>query len=232
MGKNKKFIIGCFFAFYVQLFVGKAAVSGDSLFVRINQSYFDGQHIEIPVVFAAQGPVISLDLAFRFDVNRLQFDNVTNTVSGLQYLFYLNPVDSVWRLTSYHPAGLLPSTPVFNLRFLALNNEACAYDFSDQEGFLNGDSCYTQVIGCMNNTGFGEQDETKDVGFFPNPFSSHLNITAPEGTTLRVYGANGQLVATSTAPAYLNALMWPDGVYFLHVVDRLNVRMFKLLKCQ
>jgi hypothetical protein len=232
MGVIKKIGIIYFLALGGPTMLSFGSINTDSLFVKIHDAYFVGQYVEIPVSFSAQGPVFSLDLAFRFDFNRLQFDNLTGIYPGLQYLFYLNPLDSIWRLTSFHPSGLAPNAPVFNLRFFTSNNEACAYDFSDQEGFLNGDSCYSQVNGCLNNTGIEEANEMDDISFFPNPFFNELNITAPVGASVHVYRANGQLVESSVGPAYVNTIRWPDGLYFIHVVHHAKVRVFKLLKCQ
>jgi len=207
-----------------------SSINGDTLRLDINSSYFSGSYVEIPVTFSSVGNVYSVDMAFRFNTNRLMFDDVVNPSPGLQYLYYLNPNDSVWRFTSYNPSGLLTGPPICHLRFLSLSNEACAYDFDSQEGYINGDSCNIEIQGCMDNVGFGEWDNNDHGVIFPNPFSEELNILTPPGATVHVYGYNGVLLIKSISILHINAQTWPDGLYIVRIDDGEEVRLFKALK--
>ncbi|MFZ9942849.1 MAG: T9SS type A sorting domain-containing protein [Bacteroidia bacterium] len=189
-----------------------------------------GQYVEIPVSFTAQGPVFSLDLAFRFDSNRLQFDHLTGISSGLQYLFYLNPLDSIWRLTSFHPNGLAPNTPVFNLRFFTSNNEACAYDFSEEEGYLNGDSSAITINGCMNNTGLESALDHKPLKAYPNPFSNELYFDGIHAGEILVFSTNGSLMAKGFSPSKVETSKWPSGMYFVRYQICGRIVFTKLIK--
>ena len=101
----------------IQFNIGYCSTGTDTLRLNINSSFFSGTYVEIPVMFSSGGNVFSVDMALRFDSNRLIFDDVVNPASGLQYLYYLNPNDSIWRFTSFHPLGLQAGNPILYLRF-------------------------------------------------------------------------------------------------------------------
>ena len=207
-----------------------SSINGDTLRLDINSSYFSGSYVEIPVTFSSAGSVFAVDMAFRFDANRLIFDDVVNPAPGLQYLFYLNPNDSVWRFTSYDPSGLITGTPICHLRFFSLSNEACAYDFGSQEGYINGDSCNIEIQGCMDNVGFGDVSEGLQIHVYPNPFTNGLYVESPSDTQIEIFDFHGRLICENYTNTWIETTNWAYGGYFVKVIDKKTVRYIRVHK--
>lgn len=203
------------FLYAVQCNIGYCSTGNDTLRLNINSSFFSGTYVEIPVILSSSGNVFSVDMAFKFDYNRLIFDDVVNPHSGLQYLYYLNPIDSIWRFTSYHPFGLQAGNPIFYLRFLTLSNEACAYDFSSEEGYINGDSCNIDILGCMDNVGGIENPEGISFTTFPNPFIEQLEIVADHRTSFSICDTKGRVYFEGQGTRTIMTSDWPDGIYLI-----------------
>lgn len=204
--------------------------SGDTVKLDVNQSYFDGSDVEVPVIINSSATVFSVDMAIRFNTNRITFDSLTNIISGLQYLYYLNPNDSIWRVTSYLPSGITPGSTVFNLRFSTADNEVCAYDFSDQQAFINGDSSVIQTIGCMDNLGIVQLDQSASTYAYPNPFIDQLQTVADHNTDFWITDINGRVYFEGHGTRMVLTSGWPDGIYFLKFNrDEFNLTI-KLLK--
>lgn len=204
---------------------------GDTISVALSNAYFVGSYVEIPVYFSSQGSVNALDLALRFDANRLQFDDIISPAPGLQYLYHTNPQDSVWRLTSYCPNAIDPLLPVFYLRLLTLDNEACAFDFSEEEGYLNGDACVITVLGCLSNTGWAEIHVGAGMAAYPNPFQNELHVKCPNGMRVMVMDMLGNMVEEALGPVTFNTDFWRGGIYTVIMIggqSRITIRAVKL----
>lgn len=204
--------------------------NGDSLRLDINDAYFSGSYVEIPVTIFSFGNVFAVDFAFRYDFNRLVFDDVVNAMPGLQYLYYQNPIDSIWRFTSYLPNGFQFGTSVCHLRFLTLSNEACAYDFTVPEGYINGDSCVMEIQGCMDNLGLTNLD-VKDLTIpYPNPFSDQLFLESKTEKLVHIFDCNGVLILKTKSGEPIHTGSWPVGMYYVKIFDRQFHHSFKMLK--
>jgi len=104
------------------------------------------------------------------------------------------------------------------------------------EGFSdNGNSLYLDNLNVLVS-----QKNFSDylITVFPNPFSDEINIAGlveDESTTIRVHGANGQLVYENTFVAtggsqVLNASKWADGVYVININSPSKTHKTKLVK--
>ena len=204
--------------------------SSDTIRIDINQSYFDGSDVEVPVTIHGSSVIYAVDLAIRFNGIRIQFDSLTNVLNGLQYLYYSNPNDSIWRITSYHPLGIQPGSTVFNLRFITFNNEVCVYDFSDQEAFINGDSSAIEIIGCMDNLGLPNQEFSKLARVYPNPFSDQLFIEPYTSRFVQIFDYRGTLLMQTGTQSSIDTRLWPAGIYFVSFLDNQRRYSYKLLK--
>lgn len=204
--------------------------SGDTVKLDINQSYFDGSDVEVPVIINSSATVFAVDMAIRFNTNRITFDSLTNIINGLQYLYYLNPNDSIWRVTSYLPSGITPGSTVFNLRFSTADNEVCAYDFSDQQAFINGDSSVFQTIGCMDNLGIVQLGQSASTYAYPNPFYDRFYINAGSKGDVQVLDFQGRVILNKVDSGIIDASAWAAGTYFIRIVGRYPSRPFKIVK--
>lgn len=174
--------------------------------------------------------VFALDLAVRFNSNRITFQGVTGVSNGLQYLYYLNPNDSIWRFTSYNPTGIQSGNVVFNLRFATLNNEVCAYDFTNEEAFVNGDSSVFEILGCMDNLGVPHQDDPNIALLYPNPFTDQLNIESNIKGVVKIFDSLGVLVQERFNNGPINTVSWPVGVYYVRIFGNRNNLTVKAVK--
>jgi hypothetical protein len=204
--------------------------STDTIKLDLNQSFFDGSDVEIPISIQSSSTIYSIDLALRFNTARIVFDSLTNVLNGLQYLYFLNPIDSIWRITSYHPNGIQPGSIAFNLRFATTSNEVCAYDFTDAEAFVNGDSSACQITGCMNNLSIQSIDAVDITKVFPNPFINQLFISSDSPVLVQVYDTRGKLVFEAVNPKTIDTGSWHTGMYYLNVFGYSSKQAYKLLK--
>ena len=204
--------------------------SADTILLDVNQSFFDGSDVEVPVFIQSSSTVYAVDMAIRFNTVRIVFDSLTNVLNGLQYLYYLNPIDSVWRITSYHPNGIQSNSIVFNLRFATTSNEVCAYDFSDAEAFVNGDSSACHIMGCLDNLSIQTLDAIDIAKVFPNPFHNQLFFASDDFFMVQVYDSRGELFMAASNPKSIDTGLWKTGLYYVRIISRGTQYTYKMLK--
>jgi len=127
----------------------------------------------------------------------------------------------------------------FNYNELAnvSDEDACLYDAGCVTGpgnpyWLN-DGCYAWIIevdsyccdvawdeACVELYTYCEQgwpqnieEPTRDIGVYPNPTNSILNINAPAGSVVTVYNDLGQLVIEATTQMAIDLSHLPKGLY-------------------
>ena len=127
----------------------------------------------------------------------------------------------------------------FNYNELAnvSDEDACLYDAGCVTGpgnpyWLN-DGCYAWIIevdsyccdvawdeACVELYTYCEQgwpqnieEPTRDIGVYPNPTNSILNINAPAGSVVTVYNDLGQLVIEATTQTTIDLSPLPKGLY-------------------
>ena len=57
------------------------------------------------------------------------------------------------------------------------------------------------------------EEPTRDIGVYPNPTNSILNINAPAGSVVTVYNDLGQLVIEATTQTTIDLSHLPKGLY-------------------
>jgi hypothetical protein len=67
-------------------------------------------------------------------------------------------------------------------------------------------------------SGIHEQQQAENLSVFPNPFSSHVNFTATEKSTVELYSMDGKLLLSedvNPGNVELNLSDFPEGIYMM-----------------
>jgi hypothetical protein len=96
---------------------------------------------------------------------------------------------------------------------------------------LDGKETYSKTITIENKS------KTSEITLFPNPIlrGSNLNIqcspnTIVDDVSVEVYNANGQLMRQQRGIAPIHTEFWGSGVYFVKIVNNVNVVTVKAIK--
>jgi hypothetical protein len=116
------------------------------------------------------------------------------------------------------------------LRFATTSNEVCAYDLTDAEAFVNGDSSVINILGCMDNLGISSANYTSPIRVYPNPFSNYLVIDNPNELFFQVLDSTGRLIFGDFFNTTLNTNNWAQGTYFIRVFTPFGIKGFSVTK--
>ena len=96
---------------------------------------------------------------------------------------------------------------------------------------MDGKETYSKVITIENKV------KSNDISIFPNPIlrGSLLNIqladnSVSENLNVEVFNANGQLITQQRGSAPIQTDYWVNGVYFVKIVNNVNVVTLKVVK--
>jgi hypothetical protein len=97
---------------------------------------------------------------------------------------------------------------------------------------LNGKDTYSKTITIENTS------KNAEISVFPNPIlrGGNLNIKLADSTNanddvnIEIYNANGQLMAQEKGIAPIETDYWDSGVYFVKIVNNVNVVIMKVIK--
>jgi len=75
----------------------------------------------------------------------------------------------------------------------------------------------------------GEENLSKVIFIYPNPSSDKIFINdLKDGTKVRIYNVNGQMIMSKAYIGSLNISSLPSGIYFLRINDKMNNQMLNL----
>lgn len=101
---------------------------------------------------------------------------------------------------------------------------------------LSGDSildtpCFSSCVACTNTV---EENASKKVRAYPNPFGHELNLQSPYwGNSYTLYNALGQQVAQGRfdGKTTLDTSHWPNGLYWLVTINGARISVIKVGGC-
>jgi hypothetical protein len=101
---------------------------------------------------------------------------------------------------------------------------------------LSGDSildtpCFSSCVACTNTV---DENASKNVKAYPNPFGRELNLQSPYwGNSYTLYNAWGQQVAQGRfdGKTTLDTSHWPNGLYWLVTINGARISVIKLGGC-
>jgi hypothetical protein len=168
---------------------------GDSVMFDLSLATVAGTYTYIPVYFLSDDTIHSLDFALRYNVFQLEFDSVIDMTGNLQYLYHINPADSVLRFTSNSLNPMPPGVTLVTLKFAGSVLPVCLQDFWVQNVWLNGDVCSAGVRECVLSSDPDMEDiEVMKISAMPNPVSDVLRVTSTLDGDVDVYDLSGRIV--------------------------------------
>lgn len=191
----------------------------DTIFLDLPASTLVGNSIEFPVNFSSDDYVYAVDFALKYNNQNVEFDTIINITPGLNYLYYLNPNDSVLRFTSYRLGQIQNGSNVVKLRFTSPNGIICYTDFTILTGYLNGDQCSIVSDSCSQiPNSIDSPSNSPLISIFPNPANNALNIKSPPFSYLEIFDSRLNLILEMNLDDSLSSIDVSDfgaGIYFL-----------------
>ena len=148
----------------------------DTLKFNIPEGFLNGNIIDIPVSVSSDDTVYSVDFAIKYNFLNVEFDSIINLTSGLQYLYHLNPFDSVLRFTSNRLVPIPNDSSLILIRFKTFTGQICAFDFDSLVAYLNGDICTAVATGCLVTSVNNVMNYNRRGIFYPNPASDEITF--------------------------------------------------------
>lgn len=205
----------------------------DTVFLDLSASTLAGNIIEFPVNISSDDYVYAVDFALKYSNQNVEFDTIINTTPGLNYLYYLNPNDSVLRFTSYRLGQIQNGTDVVKLKFTSLNGIICNSDFSYLTGYLNGDQCSIVSDSCSQVPNFVlEPLRYPSINIYPNPANYSFNIKTTGVSYLEIYDSRLNLILEKNLEESITAIDVSDyraGVYFLKLTSNADIKWEKVI---
>jgi hypothetical protein len=192
----------------------------DSVKFNIPEGFMNGNIIDIPVSISSDDTIYSMDFAIKFDFQNIEIDSVLNLTSGLQYLYHLNPNDSVFRFTSNRLIPIPNDSSILLVRFRTYTGQICAFDFDSLVTYLNGDPCRAAATGCLVTSQNELNDEALPPLLYPNPSTGLICFRQPFHEIL-VMNALGVILMKKDvhASATIDLSMLSKGIYFIRLDD-------------
>jgi hypothetical protein len=190
----------------------------DSVKFNIPDGLINGNIIDVPVSISSDDTIYSVDFAIRYKFQNIEFDSIINLTPGLQYLYHLSPVDSVFRFTSNRLTPVPNDSTLLMIRFRTFTGQICAFDLDSLISYLNGEPCEAIASGCLITSQHEiENPELSDL-LFPNPATSRIQFRADirQGLLL-VMNTQGVSVLKKflSGPETIDLGALPKGLYFI-----------------
>ncbi|MBL7923356.1 MAG: T9SS type A sorting domain-containing protein [Bacteroidia bacterium] len=200
--------------------------STDTIYFDMSGLLYTGTHVELPVYFNSDDPVYSFDFSLRFDQSKMMYDTITlaPAAAGYQAASYLNPNDSIVRLTSNHLVAMPVLTPIVYIHFDMLNGAVLdSNDIFTLKGYLNGDACSESIV-APQTTGVHEMLSAHLVKLFPNPVTEYLTIQSEVDATADLFDACGKrywsdLRIQGGRSVQVNLSGFPAGFYMIRLTS-------------
>lgn len=203
----------------------------DTIYFEIDHAEYSGGKMLIPISIHSDDTIYALDFELRFNYQRLQYDTIYDPSGRIQPFVFLNPADSVLRLTSYSVNPYKKDTTVFILRFNVLSLPVLPGDIYQVYGYLNGDSCSIGQPPVVF-TSVNQLVRSSDATVYPNPFSDEFFIRSESAGVFTVYSINGKVVYSGLLQQGVNKINssdWEGGFYFLKYNDGDRKETVKLI---
>lgn len=208
----------------------------DTVIFDLNKAVLIGNIVEFPVTFHSDDFIYALDFSLKFNNQLVEFDSLINITPGLNYLYYMNPIDSTLRFTSYRLGQLINDTAVVKLRFTSQYGAICMNDLNTIDGYLNGDHCSYKVTDCdtLTSSVFNLSFSKGFESIYPNPASDKVNVKVVKDTFIRIVTTNGKIVLNKSLKSSeeeheLNVSNLSEGLYFVHFISNEGSVTQKLL---
>lgn len=204
----------------------------DTVKFGIATGTINGVLMDVPVSISCQDTIYALDFSFRYNAGHVELDSVLNLTTGLQYLYYFNPQDSVFRFTSNRLTPYPCDSPVVVLRFESFNGQLCSYDLDSIITYINGDVCSHTLSGCLISS--LPPSPVKSFSAYPNPANNELHITAPPKTSFIMMNDRGQpitekMLIPESGELTIFVISFPPGLYLLMMQSAEGIAIRKVM---
>jgi len=205
---------------------------GDTVIFDMGFSYQVASEVEVPVYFHSPGIIHSLDFQLQFNYQKMELDTVIILCPNLNFLYYLNPQDSVFRFTSYNFNQLASDSILIKLRFHVFNGPACSGDLFNLISWLNGNICTSEIINCVIS-GNQEHSDNFFTEIYPNPATDYVCIRTLF-SQLIIIDSLGRLIfersiSDPEESVILNTSEYKSGIYTVLFLNRDSVIIKKMV---
>jgi transcription initiation factor IIF auxiliary subunit len=147
--------------------------------------------LEIPVFFASDEDVTSIDFALQFNEESLTYGSVVKNVPGLESADHFNTDDRTLRFTAYSLKNIEAGTKVATVRFNTYADNVKASDLSGVSALINGKIAELAVLdaGAVNEV---------SVDYYPNPAHDVLNVVVSADAKVVLMDITGKSILFET----------------------------------
>lgn len=188
----------------------------------------NGKFVDVPVYFASNEEVTSVDFAVRFDREALQVESIVKNAAGLESADFYNTKDNTLRFTSYSLNALEAGKNLVTVRFNTNGNELKSSDLTSVSAYVNGNPASLKVADAK-----GLQTEVA-LNVYPNPAADVLNVEVSVNAKLQLMDVSGRSIlfetdAVANRKAEINVSGLANGNYMLKVYNNSFVKVQKVV---
>jgi len=200
----------------------------DAVVFDLANATSNGRFVDVPVYFASNEEVTSVDFAVRFDREALQVESIVKNAAGLESADFYNSNDNTLRFTSYSLNALEAGKNLVTVRFNTNGNELKSSDLTTVAAYVNGNRVSLKVADAK-----GLQTEVA-LNVYPNPAADMLNVEVSVDAKLQLMDVTGRSIlfetdAVANRKAEINVSGLANGNYMLKVYNNSFVKVQKVV---
>lgn len=203
----------------------------DTINFEMDRAQYLAGKILIPISISSDDTIYALDFELKFNNARLDYDSIYDPSGQVQPFVYLNPVDSVLRLTSFSVNPFKKDTTVFILQFNVLNLPILPGDIYQLYGYLNGDSCSVGIPNVVF-TSTASIVQSSLFSAYPNPVCDNLYIRSEEEGFVIISDMDGRQLLTEKIYKETTSISvrgFSPGMYMLKFIDKNQYRIQRII---